>query len=61
MRRQTVFVGPDCFDVIVNVWIDVWAALFGVHPTLHNVLEMWDHAACDEALPLIIEIEAPRI
>ena len=60
MSRQ-VSVITNRLDVVVNVRIDVRAALLVINAALHNVEQMRDHAARRESLTVIVKVKAPRV
>jgi len=59
--RGTMPVIGDGLDIIIDVRIDVAAALAMVDPAGDHMPEMRDDARRDEELAVVIEIEAPRI
>ena len=49
------------FDIIVRVRIEVLATLSMVASTLDHMPQMRNHAGRDKSLPLVIEVDTPRI
>ena len=60
VRRAVAVVG-DGLDVVVNVGVDVLAALPVIDAAGNHMPQMRDHAGGDEELAVIVEIEAPGI
>ena len=60
MSRQ-VRVISDGFNVVIDVRINVWACLLVIRSTLYDMKKMWNNTTRCTPLPVIIEIEPPRV
>ena len=60
IARVVQMVG-DGFDVVVGVRIEMRTRLSLVTSALDHVKQMWNHTRLDNALPVFVEVNAPRI
>ena len=60
-RPEVVEVVRDRLDVVVDVRVEVLAALPVVTRALDDVVEVRNHARRDETLPVIVEVDAPLV
>ena len=52
---------PNRLDVVVNIGVHVRTALLVIDAPLHDVKQVWNHAARRESLSVIVEVKSPGI
>src|SRR5262245_50991974 len=56
-----VHVVSNGLDVVVDVRVDVLARLAFVSPALHDLVQVLDHARRHKRMPVVVEVQPPRI